>query len=184
LASTCYRLPTFPPRPLSASKPTCTEGIIALGRDWRSGRPSARADRWGWGQGGAIVEVGRRRFEQACRRYADKAPNAAASRPRSITSSARATPEAGKYDCIFDFTGVDKAELATDFVSRRGDLPQAFQERERIYVVAHHDLKLLMRLYATYQTSKGWRVPTIVEKLDDAFDRFGVTLSDFRRRQR
>jgi hypothetical protein len=102
----------------------------------------------------------------------------------ALDASARATPQAGEYDCIFDFTGVEKAELATDFVSRRGDLPQAFQDRERIYVVAHDDLKLLMRLYAAYQTSKGWRVPVIVEKLDDVFERLGVTLSDFRRRER
>ena len=54
----------------------------------------------------------------------------------ALDASARATPQAGEYDCIFDFTGVEKAELATDFVSRRGDLPQAFQDRERIYVVA------------------------------------------------
>jgi len=102
----------------------------------------------------------------------------------ALDASARATPRAGEYDCIFDLLGVEKAELATDFVSRRGDLPQPFQDRERIYVVAHDDLKLLMRLYGAYQTSKGWRVPVIVENLEDALGRFGVTLSDFRRRQR
>jgi hypothetical protein len=40
------------------------------------------------------------------------------------------------------------------------------------------------RVYAAYQTSKGWRIPVIVEKLDDIFERLGVTLSDFRRRER
>jgi hypothetical protein len=77
-------------------------------------------------------------------------------------------------------TDVDKAELATGFVSKRGELPQAFKDRERIYVVPQPDLKLLVRLYAAYQASKGWRAPVIVETLDEAFERLGVAASDFR----
>ena len=41
----------------------------------------------------------------------------------------------GPFDCIFDMTGVEKVELSTDFVVKRGDLPQAHKDRERIYVV-------------------------------------------------
>ena len=48
-----------------------------------------------------------------------------------------------EFDCIFDFTAVEKLELATEFVAKRGELPQAFKDRERIYVVPQDDLKLL-----------------------------------------
>jgi hypothetical protein len=100
----------------------------------------------------------------------------------ALEKSARSTAAAEQYDCVFDFTGIHGVELATDFVSRRGDLPKAFQHRDRIYVVPHHDLKLLMRLYAAYQTAKGWREPAVMTDLDTALARFGVTPADFRRR--
>lgn len=84
------------------------------------------------------------------------------------------------FDCVFDMTHVDKVELATGFVSQRGELPQAFKDRERIYVVSQPDLKLLVRLYAAYQASKGWRAPVIVATLDEALQRLGVAPADFR----
>lgn len=83
------------------------------------------------------------------------------------------------FDCIFDFTAVERIDLATEFVAKRGELPQAFKDRERIYVVPQDDLKLLTRLYAAYQTAKGWRSPSIVATLDEAFARLGVAQSDF-----
>ncbi|MBS0523772.1 MAG: hypothetical protein JSS04_09060 [Proteobacteria bacterium] len=83
------------------------------------------------------------------------------------------------YDVIFDMTHVEKSHVATDFVSQRGELPQAFTDRERIYVVQHDDLKLLVKLYAAYQASKGWRPPAIVGSLDEALARLGVTLAEF-----
>jgi hypothetical protein len=83
------------------------------------------------------------------------------------------------YDVIFDMTAVEKVGLATDFISKRGELPQAFIDRERIYVVQQEDLKLLVRLYAAYQASKGWRTPVIVRTLEEAFGRLGVAASDF-----
>jgi len=83
------------------------------------------------------------------------------------------------YDVIFDMTRVEKSHLATDFVSQRGELPQAFTDRERIYVVQQDDLKLLVRLYAAYQASKGWRSPVIVATLDEALGRLGVTMAEF-----
>src|SRR3954470_5655248 len=48
------------------------------------------------------------------------------------------------HDVVFDMTAVEKIHLATDFVSKRGELPQAFTDRERIYVVQQEDLKLLI----------------------------------------
>ena len=99
----------------------------------------------------------------------------------ALEVSARRTPAAEQYDCIFDYTGVHSVELATDFVSRHGDLPKAFSNRDRIYVVPHDDLKLLMRLYAAYQTAKGWREPAVVTELSAALARFGVSEADFRR---
>jgi hypothetical protein len=83
------------------------------------------------------------------------------------------------YDVVFDMTAVEKIHLATDFVSKRGELPQAFTDRERIYVVQQEDLKLLIRLYAAYQTSKGGRPPVIVRTLEEGFGRLGVTAADF-----
>ena len=83
------------------------------------------------------------------------------------------------YDVVFDMTNVEKSHVATDFVSQRGELPQAFTDRERIYVVQHDDLKLLVKLYAAYQASKGWRSPVIVATLDEALARLGVTVAEF-----
>src|SRR5262245_8768477 len=83
------------------------------------------------------------------------------------------------YDVVFDMSRVEKSGVATDFVSQRGELPQAFTDRERIYVVQHDDLKLLVKLYAAYQASKGWRPPVIVATLDEALARLGVAVTDF-----
>ena len=88
---------------------------------------------------------------------------------------------AAQFDCIFDLTHVERVDLATEFVAQRGELPQAFKDRQRIYVVPQDDLKLLVRLYAAYQASKGWRPPEIVRSLDEALGRLSVTLTDFRR---
>lgn len=85
------------------------------------------------------------------------------------------------YDVIFDMTDVEKVDLATEFIAKRGDLPPAYGNNERIYVVPQDDLRLLTRLYAGYQAARGWRAPVVVETLDEAFDRLGATASDFRR---
>jgi hypothetical protein len=82
-------------------------------------------------------------------------------------------------DVIFDMTAVTEVHLATEFVSRRGELPQPFTDRERIYVVPEHDLKLLVKLYAAYQQSKGWKPPLVVDRLEQAFEKLGVTAGDF-----
>jgi len=83
------------------------------------------------------------------------------------------------FDCIFDMTGVGKVELSTDFVVKRGDLPQAYNGRERIYVVPQDDLKLLVRFYAAAQGAKGWKAPFVVATLDDALRMLGVKVSEF-----
>jgi hypothetical protein len=85
-----------------------------------------------------------------------------------------------EYDCIFDLSSVERVDLATDFVAKRGELPQIFKDRERIYVVPQGDLKLLSRLYASYQASKGWRPQVVVRALDEALSKLGVNTSDFR----
>ncbi|TBR23743.1 MAG: hypothetical protein EPO10_26545 [Reyranella sp.] len=91
-------------------------------------------------------------------------------------ASSRAGPG---YDVIFDMTAVERVDLAADFVAKRGDLPQAFKDRERIYVVPQDDLKLLVRFYAASQAAKGWRAPEIVGTLEEAFKCLGVSASDF-----
>jgi hypothetical protein len=97
----------------------------------------------------------------------------------SLDALGREKQNGPPYDVVFDMTGVERIDVATDFVSKRGQLPQAFTDRERIYVVQQEDLKLLVRLYAAYQTSKGWRPPVIVRTLEEALERLGVTVSDF-----
>jgi hypothetical protein len=94
----------------------------------------------------------------------------------AMAAAARGNAE---FDCIFDFTAIERIDVATEFVAKRGAIPQAFKDRERIYVVPQADLKLLTRLYAAYQASKGWRSPVIVATLDEAFDRLHVAQSDF-----
>ena len=98
----------------------------------------------------------------------------------ALDALGRARQGGPPYDVIFDMTNVEKVHLATDFVSKRGELPQAFTDRERIYVVQQDDLKLLVKLYAAYQAAKGWRPPSIVATLDEALARLGATVADFR----
>lgn len=83
------------------------------------------------------------------------------------------------FDCIFDMTGVEKVELSTEFVVKRGDLPQAYNGRERIYVVPQDDLKLLVRFYAAAQGAKGWKAPFVVATLAEALRMLGVKQSQF-----
>jgi hypothetical protein len=99
---------------------------------------------------------------------------------RALDRLAAEARSRSRYDCIFDLSAVERVELAAEFVAQRGALPQAFQDRERIYVVPQDDLKLLTRLYASYQAAQGWRPPAIVGSLDEALHRLGVQLSEFR----
>lgn len=85
------------------------------------------------------------------------------------------------FDCIYDMTDIEKFDLATSFVARRGDPPQTYEDHERIYVVSNDDLKLLVRLYAAYQVNKGWKEPEIVASLGEAMSRLGVSQANFRR---
>jgi len=86
----------------------------------------------------------------------------------------------GPYDVIFDLTDVETSDVELDFVSARGDQPQLFAGRERIYVVPNDDLKLLVRWYAAWQESKGFRPPLVVVTLDEAFAKLGLGQQDFR----
>ena len=94
--------------------------------------------------------------------------------------AAQARGSNASFDTIFDMTGVEQVDLAAQFVAARGELPQAYNNRQRFYVVPQDDLKLLVRLYAAYQANKGWRSPEIVATLDEAFVRLGVSTIDFR----
>jgi hypothetical protein len=84
-------------------------------------------------------------------------------------------------DTIFDMTEVEHVDLAAQFVAARGELPQAYSDRQRFYVVPQEDLKLLVRLYVTYQANLGWRPPRIVATLAEAFTALGVSAADFHR---
>jgi hypothetical protein len=95
-----------------------------------------------------------------------------------LASSARGDGKA--FDCIYDMTSVVSVGLAPEFAAKRGELPQAYKDHKRIYVVPNDDLKLLIRLYATYQANKGWKAPIIVRELDDALAHLNASRSDFR----
>jgi hypothetical protein len=99
----------------------------------------------------------------------------------TLDALGRERRSAGSFDVIFDMTDVEKADLATEFIAKRGDVPPLFPDRERLYVVPQEDLRLLTRLFAGYQAARGWRTPIVVETLEEAFDRLAVTASDFRR---
>lgn len=94
---------------------------------------------------------------------------------------ARARPDPRGFHCIYDMTRVEMNNLVTDFVASRGQLPQTFKDFERLYVVPHEDLKLLVRLYIAYQEAQGWRPPVLVETLEEALKRLGVERSEFRK---
>lgn len=83
------------------------------------------------------------------------------------------------YHLIFDMTGIEKSQLDTDLVARRGHFRPADPNRLRIYVAPQDDLKLLVRLYAGYQQATGWPPPLIVATREEAFARLGVTAADF-----
>ena len=83
------------------------------------------------------------------------------------------------FDCIYDMTSVDKIDLTPDFAVKRGDIPQAYRDHERIYVVPNDDLRLLIRLYATYQANKGWKAAIVVRELEEALTRLDVSRAEF-----
>jgi hypothetical protein len=94
-----------------------------------------------------------------------------------LAADARASN--ASFDTIFDMTGVEQVDLAAQFVAARGALPQAYRDRQRLYVVPQDDLKLLVQLYVTYQANQGWRAPEIMRTLDEAFAKLGVSAADF-----
>jgi len=83
------------------------------------------------------------------------------------------------YHLIFDMTGIEKSQLDTDLVAKRGHLRPRDPERVRIYVAPQDDMRLLVRLYAGYQEAMGWRPPLVVGTLEEAFARLGVGAADF-----
>jgi hypothetical protein len=98
----------------------------------------------------------------------------------ALEAAARAVKNAASYDVIYDMSGVEHEHLAVDFISKRGTLPQANAGCQRLYVVSQHDLRLLVRLYAAYQASAGWKPPVVVETLQEALDRLQVDRSDLK----
>ena len=97
----------------------------------------------------------------------------------SLDGMGKARQGGPSFDVVFDMTAVDKADIATDFIAKRGDQPPVFPDRERIFVVPRDDLRLLIRLFAGYQFARGWRSPLVVETLAEALLHLGVTESDF-----
>jgi hypothetical protein len=94
--------------------------------------------------------------------------------------AAKARAGNASFDSIFDMTGVEHVDIAAQFVAARGALPQAYRDRRRLYVVSQDDLKLLVKLYATYQANEGSRALEIVPTLEEAFATLEVSASEFR----
>jgi hypothetical protein len=88
--------------------------------------------------------------------------------------------EIALYDCIFDLTRVLRIDVPTNFADERAEIPQAFKDRERVYVVERPDVRDLVQRYADGQAAKGWRAPVIVATLVEAFTRLGVAAVEFR----
>jgi hypothetical protein len=94
--------------------------------------------------------------------------------------AAAARGDGKAFDCIYDMTSVDSIGLGPEFAIKRGDVPQAYKDHKRLYVVPNDDLKLLIRLYATYQANKGWKAPLILRTLDEALAHLDASRSEFR----
>ncbi len=87
---------------------------------------------------------------------------------------------AGGVHSIYDVTRIKVNALVTDFVAKRGELPQTFTGYERYYVVPHEVLRRLVRLYIDFQAAQGERPPIMVTTLDEALAKLGVERSEFR----
>jgi hypothetical protein len=85
-----------------------------------------------------------------------------------------------EYDVMLDMTRVQHVDLATAFIAKRGEMPQLYPNRQRIYIVRDDDLALLTKLYAAYQAAQGWRAPVVVKTLKEALDKLGIAAPDFR----
>lgn len=92
----------------------------------------------------------------------------------------RTRREVALYDCIFDLTQVKRIDVPKDFAAERAEIPQAFKDRERVYVVNRPELRELVQRYADGQAARGWRAPRIVETRAEAFALLGVSATDFR----
>ena len=94
--------------------------------------------------------------------------------------SAAARGDGKAFDCIYDMTNVDSIGLAPEFAVKRGDVPQVYKDHNRLYVVSSDGLKVLTRLYATYQANKGWKATLIDRTLDEALAHLNARRSEFR----
>ena len=83
------------------------------------------------------------------------------------------------YHLIFDMTAIEKSQLDTELVAKRGQIRPVDPGRVRIYVAPHDDLRLLVRLYAGYQQAMGWPPPLVLSTREEAFERLQVTAADF-----
>jgi hypothetical protein len=97
-----------------------------------------------------------------------------------IDEIGRSRKEIALYDCIFDLSQVQRVDLPQGFAADRAEIPQAFKDRERVYVVNRPELRGLIQRYAEGQAAKGWRAPRIVETRAEAFALLGVSSDDFR----
>jgi hypothetical protein len=96
-----------------------------------------------------------------------------------LDAMAREARGGPSYHLIFDMTLIEKSQLDTDLVAKRGHLRPADPNRVRIYIAPQHDLKLLVRLYGAYQETHGWKPPLIMATRKEAFERLQVTDNDF-----
>jgi hypothetical protein len=96
-----------------------------------------------------------------------------------LDALAREAGSGPTYHLIFDMTAIEKSQLDTDLVAKRGHVRPRDPERVRIYVAPQDDMRLLVRLYAGYQEAMGWPPPLVVATLEEAFARLGVGAADF-----
>ncbi len=98
----------------------------------------------------------------------------------ALDEAGRQRRPGAQYDVMFDMTRVQHIDLATAFIAKRGEIPQLYPNRQRIYIVRDDDLALLTKLYAAYQAAQGWRAPVVVKTIEEALEKLGIPAADFR----
>jgi hypothetical protein len=98
----------------------------------------------------------------------------------ALDSIGRKRREIALYDVIFDMSAVRKLDLPAGYAEERSEIPQAFKDRARVYIVPAGEARDLIQRYAKLQAARGFRPPALVDTLDQAMATLGVARSDFR----
>ena len=85
----------------------------------------------------------------------------------------------GPVHAIMDFSDAEALAVPETKIMSRGRTPQLMPGHKRIIVARTFEQQALARLFATEQTHIGAEPPEIVSSIGAAFERLGVTETDF-----